>query len=101
LVDIDASRNAYGRQVASFEVGLAIDVLGPEPFPAVFIRAPKIERLGDGVRPLAFYQGMPVMAESGPYLVSAFHPEMSGDIRIHQYFLDKVKRVASVAGASS
>lgn len=100
LVDIDASRNAYGRQVASFEVELGIDALGSEPFPAVFIRAPKIQRLGDTVRPMAWYQGEAVMAESGPYLISSFHPEMSGDIRIHQYFVDKVRREAAVVGTS-
>lgn len=100
LMDIDTSRNAYGRQIASFEVALDIEVLGPEPFPAVFIRAPKIERLGADVTPLAWYRGGVVMAESGPFLVSSFHPEMSSDIRIHQYFVEKVKRVTRVAGAS-
>lgn len=100
LVDIDASRNAYGRQLASFEVDLDIDVLGAEPFPAVFIRAPKIQRVGSGVRPLASYQGEVVMAEAGPYLVSSFHPEMSGDLRIHQYFLEKVRREAALVDAS-
>lgn len=99
LVDIDASRNAYGRQIASFEVGLEIPVLGTEPFPAVFIRAPRIQRLGNAVTPLAWYQDEPVMAEAGPYLVSSFHPEMSGDLRIHQYFLDKVRREAALVGA--
>lgn len=100
LIDIDASRNAYGRQIASFEVDLSIDGLGGEPFPAVFIRAPKIQRLGPDVTPLARYQGDVVMAESGPYLVSSFHPEMSGDVRIHKYFVEKVRRVAEVAGVS-
>lgn len=100
LVDIDASRNAYGRQVASFEVNLDIPILGSDPFPAVFIRAPKIQRLGPDVTPLASYQGGVVMAEAGPYLVSSFHPEMSSDVRIHQYFLQKVERLAQVAGAS-
>jgi 5'-phosphate synthase pdxT subunit len=95
LVDIDASRNAFGRQIASFEAPLEIPVLGDEPFPAVFIRAPKIRRLGDGVRALAWYQGEPVMAEAGPYLVSAFHPEMSPDLRIHRYFVSKVQQYAS------
>ncbi len=99
-VDIEASRNAYGRQVASFEVGLDIPALGGEPFPAVFIRAPKIGRMGPGVTPLASYQGDVVMAEQGPYLVSAFHPEMSADIRIHQYFLKKVEQWSTVHGVS-
>ncbi|MCY0878112.1 MAG: pyridoxal 5'-phosphate synthase glutaminase subunit PdxT [Firmicutes bacterium] len=100
LVDIDASRNAYGRQIASFEVALDIPVLGPQPFPAVFIRAPKIQRLGPSVTPLAWHHGDVVMAEAGPYLVSSFHPEMSPDLRIHQYFLEKVKKLHEVAGVS-
>jgi len=100
LVDIEASRNAYGRQVSSFEVGLDIPILGEGSFPAVFIRAPKIQRLGPQVTPLAFYQGDVVMAEEGPFLVSSFHPEMSSDIRIHQYFLQKVSRLNTVQGVS-
>lgn len=96
LMDIEASRNAYGRQVASFEVPLDIPVLGDEPFPAVFIRAPKIHQLGSSVTPLASYQDEVVMAESGPYLVSSFHPEMTQDIRIHQYFLGKVRQTAEL-----
>ncbi len=96
LMDIDASRNAYGRQIASFEVPLEVPALGGAPFPAVFIRAPKIHRMGDGVTALATYNGDVVMAEQGPYLVSSFHPEMSEDIRIHQYFLEKVDKLAGV-----
>lgn len=100
LVDIDASRNAFGRQLASFEVDLDIPVLGRDPFPAVFIRAPQIQRMGPTVTPLAWYRGQAVMAEAGPYLVSAFHPEMSDDIRIHQYFVEKVRRSLTVKGVS-
>lgn len=100
LVDIDASRNAYGRQIASFEVDLSVPALGSEPFPAVFIRAPKIQRWGLTVTPLAWYQNEVVMAESGPYLVSSFHPEMSHDLRIHRYFLEKVERNLRILGAS-
>lgn len=100
LVDIDASRNAYGRQIASFEVDLSVPALGSAPFPAVFIRAPKIQRVGASVTPLAWYQDEVVMAEAGPYLVSSFHPEMSHDLRIHRYFLDKVERTMRMAGAS-
>ncbi len=96
LMDIDASRNAYGRQIASFEVPLPVPALGGTPFPAVFIRAPKIQRMGDGVMALASHDGEVVMAEQGPYLVSSFHPEMSEDIRIHQYFLEKVENLARV-----
>ena len=96
LMDIDASRNAYGRQIASFEVPLDVPALGGMPFPAVFIRAPKIQRMGEGVTALASHDGEVVMAEQGPYLVSSFHPEMSEDIRIHQYFLEKVEKLLRV-----
>lgn len=95
LMDIEVSRNAYGRQIASFEAGLNIPALGPEPFPAVFIRAPKIQRYGASVIPLASLNGEVVMAEQGPFLVSSFHPEMSSDTRIHRYFVKKVTACAS------
>ncbi len=100
LMDMAVSRNAYGRQIASFEVNLSIDVLGAEPFPAVFIRAPKIVQWGSSITPLAWYEKELVMAESGPYLISSFHPEMSPDVRIHQYFLEKVRQAAALVDAS-
>ena len=97
LMDITADRNAYGRQLASFEAKIGIAVLqGQSEFPAVFIRAPRIARYGPGVTPLSTYEGSIVMAEQGSLLVSAFHPEMSGDIRIHQYFVDKVRKALKV-----
>lgn len=97
VMDITADRNAYGRQLASFETKLRISVFHDEPeFPAVFIRAPRITRYGPGVTPLATYEGHVVMAEQGSLLVSAFHPEMSGDDRIHQYFVDKVRKTLKV-----
>ncbi len=97
LMDITADRNAYGRQVSSFETKLRISVFHDQPdFPAVFIRAPRITRYGPGVTPLATYDGSVVMAEQGALLVSAFHPEMSGDIRIHQYFVEKVRKTLKV-----
>ncbi|CAB1127516.1 glutamine amidotransferase for pyridoxal phosphate synthesis; pyridoxal 5'-phosphate synthase complex, glutamine amidotransferase subunit PdxT [Candidatus Hydrogenisulfobacillus filiaventi] len=101
VMDLTADRNAYGRQVASFEVRLPIPVLGPELFPAVFIRAPRITAVGPGVQVLATLDGEPVMAESGGLLVSAFHPEMSDDLRIHRYFLEKVRAFAARAGAAT
>ena len=97
LMDITADRNAYGRQLASFEAKIRIAVLqGQSEFPAVFIRAPRIVRYGPDVTPLSTYEGSIVMAEQGSLLVSAFHPEMSGDIRIHQYFVDKVRKALKV-----
>ncbi len=97
LMDIVANRNAYGRQLASFETSLRIPALGDGPdFPAVFIRAPQIVRYGPEVIPLATFEGQVVMAEQGSLLTSAFHPEMSGDVRIHGYFVDKVRKILQV-----
>ncbi|MBX5465975.1 MAG: pyridoxal 5'-phosphate synthase glutaminase subunit PdxT [Firmicutes bacterium] len=90
LMDIAVDRNAYGRQLASFEVAVPIPVLGEPPFPAVFIRAPRITRLGPGVRALASHDGSVVMAEADDLLVTTFHPEMTPDRRVHAYFVDMV-----------
>ncbi len=98
LMDIVADRNAFGRQVASFEAPLAISGFGPKVFPAVFIRAPKIAAVGPSVNVLAEWDGVPVMAEQGPWLVSSFHPEMSDDTRIHQYFVEKIDAAKKARG---
>lgn len=88
LMDITVRRNAFGRQVDSFEADLAVPVLGEEPFHAVFIRAPLIERIGKGVEILARLQGETVVAaRQGNLLATAFHPELTGDDRFHRYFL--------------
>jgi 5'-phosphate synthase pdxT subunit len=90
-VDIKVKRNAFGRQVDSFEIALNIPVLGHAPFPAVFIRAPWIEKVGDGVEVLASLpDGTPVAARQGNLLVTAFHPELTSDLRFHHYFLSIV-----------
>jgi len=89
-IDLTARRNAHGRQRESFEADLEIDGLAGGPFPGVFIRAPAIERVGPGVEVLARLDGQPVAARSGPVLVCAFHPELSGDLRFHQRFLREV-----------
>jgi 5'-phosphate synthase pdxT subunit len=91
IMDIDVARNAYGRQLDSFEgeaewVG-AEPALAGSPLPLVFIRAPKITRLGAGVEPLARCRGDVVMARQGRVLVTSFHPEMSDDLRIHRLFI--------------
>jgi 5'-phosphate synthase pdxT subunit len=83
-IDLTVRRNAFGRQVDSFETTL--DVEGA-PFDAVFIRAPFVERAGDDVEVLASVDGHPVLCRSGNVLVSAFHPELSDDLRIHRIFL--------------
>lgn len=87
LMDIEVQRNAFGRQVDSFETELAIPVLGDRKFPAVFIRAPYIESVGPGVDILARYNDLIVMAKQKNILVTAFHPELTDDLRVHQYFL--------------
>ena len=92
VMDIEVRRNAFGRQVDSFETELLIPVLGQNPFPAVFIRAPWIERAGDGVKSIAQLQdGTAVAARGENILVSAFHPELTEDTRLHEYFLNIVE----------
>ncbi|MDI9368169.1 MAG: pyridoxal 5'-phosphate synthase glutaminase subunit PdxT [Thermotogota bacterium] len=87
VLDISVKRNGYGRQINSFEVDLRIDEIGPEPFRAVFIRAPKIESICDEVRVLTSYEELPVLVRQGNVLAASFHPELTGDLRIHRYFL--------------
>ena len=91
LIDITVRRNAFGRQNDSAEVSLPIPVLGPKPFPAIFIRAPWIERVGPGVESLAEREGHVVMAREGNVLATSFHPELTGDDRVHAYFLAMVR----------
>ena len=86
-IDIDVQRNGYGRQVDSFEADLDVTGLN-EPFHGVFIRAPVVEWVGDGVEVLATVDGRPVLCRQGAVVVASFHPEMSGDGRIHGRFLE-------------
>lgn len=89
LMDIVVKRNAFGRQVDSFETEIEIPVLGTEPFHVVFIRAPIIERAGSKVEILArLPDGVAVAARQGRMVAAAFHPELSEDLRFHRYFLD-------------
>jgi len=91
LMNITVKRNAFGRQRESFETEISIPVLGDEPFPAVFIRAPVIEHCDGGVEVLArLAGGAGVAARQGRLLASAFHPELTADLRFHKYFLDIV-----------
>jgi 5'-phosphate synthase pdxT subunit len=89
LVDVAVRRNAFGRQVASFETEL--DLAGGGTVEAVFIRAPWIEEIGPGVEVLAEVDGHPVLAREGRFLVAAFHPELTDDPRLHELFLDLVR----------
>lgn len=88
LMDIEVRRNAFGRQVKSFEADLDVPLLGEEPFHGIFIRAPWIERAGQDVEVLARYDAHPVAARQGGMLVTAFHPELTGDLRLHRLFLE-------------
>ena len=85
VVDIDVRRNAYGRQVQSFEAD--IDVAGIGEMRAVFIRAPRVERVGPAVEVLATHDGEPVVVRQGPILLAAFHPELTEDARLHEVFV--------------
>jgi 5'-phosphate synthase pdxT subunit len=90
-MDIAVRRNAFGRQVDSFETDLNISVLGSPAFHAVFIRAPWIEKVGNGVEVLAsLTDGTPVAARQGNIVATAFHPELTADLRLHKYFLSLV-----------
>ncbi len=86
-IDIAVRRNAYGRQVDSFEASLDVEGLRGGPLEAVFIRAPVVERTGPNVEVLAQVDGTPVVCRKGPVLVTAFHPELAGDLRLHQLFV--------------
>jgi len=110
LLDVDIERNAYGRQADSFETELtAADPAllqaegGPRgaPLPAVFIRAPRLRRLGSAVRTLASLGEEPVLVRQGPILASTYHPELTGDGRVHRYFLGVVMRDTADAARSS
>jgi 5'-phosphate synthase pdxT subunit len=108
VVDVTVARNAYGRQVDSFEADLAAPVLGPDAtFRGVFIRAPRFVGIGPGVEVLVRHGDEPVGVRQGDAVALAFHPELTDDLRLHRWFLDRVveparRRVAapSVAGGS-
>ncbi len=87
LLDATARRNAFGRQLQSFEADLPVEGIGDEPLRAVFIRAPWVERHGPGVEVLASYDGHPVAIRQGGVLACAFHPELSDDPRLHALFM--------------
>jgi 5'-phosphate synthase pdxT subunit len=88
VIDIAVRRNGYGRQIDSFEADLDVPSVGDRPFHGVFIRAPKVERVGDGVEVLSEHDGVPVLLRRGRVSVASFHPELSGDARLHRSFID-------------
>jgi 5'-phosphate synthase pdxT subunit len=95
LLDLEVERNAYGRQVASFEADLSLE--GDErPLRGVFIRAPRVGELGQDVEVLAELDGEPVLVRDGRVIVASFHPELTDDTRVHERFLDLVREEANV-----
>ncbi len=95
-IEMTVRRNAFGRQVDSFEVDLTMSALGPAPFPAVFIRAPWVESVGSAVEVLARVsrgadESTIVAVRQGPLLATAFHPELTGDVRVHELFVEMVR----------
>lgn len=91
LMDISIERNGYGSQAESFEADLEIPAIGKKAMGGVFIRAPIIKRAGAGVDILSEHNGSPVLVRQGKVLASTFHPELSGDDRLHKYFLDMLE----------
>lgn len=88
VLDVEVRRNAYGRQVNSFEADLDIGVLGDTPFRGIFIRAPIIETVGEGIQVLCRLNGVPVAVQQGKILACSFHPELTEDVRFHKHFVD-------------
>jgi 5'-phosphate synthase pdxT subunit len=95
LVDVAVDRNAYGRQVASFEADLDLDG-DAEPLRGVFIRAPRVREAGSDVEVLAEHDGEPVLLRQGRFLVASFHPELTDDTRVHERFLELVEQESHV-----
>ena len=95
LVDVEVERNGYGRQVASFEADLALEGDG-QPLRGVFIRAPRVTAAGPRVEVLASHGGDPVLLREGRFLVASFHPELTGDTRVHERFLELVREEQGV-----
>jgi pyridoxal 5'-phosphate synthase pdxT subunit len=95
LVDVAVERNAYGRQVASFEADLRLEG-EDDPLRGVFIRAPRVAEAGPDVEVLAEHEGEPVLLRDGRYLVASFHPELTDDTRVHERFLEMVREEAHV-----
>jgi 5'-phosphate synthase pdxT subunit len=100
-LDITVRRNAFGRQVDSFEAEVAVDGISGGPVHAVFIRAPVVERTGENVRVLAEVEGRSVAVRDGRHLATAFHPELSGDARMHAMFVEMVLEAKAAPGPSA
>ena len=95
LLDMLVARNAFGRQIDSFEAAVPVSVLGDEPVRGVFIRAPYVVEAGPGVEVLARYEDRIVAVRQGVLMASAFHPELTNDVRMHRLFADMVRSAPS------
>jgi pyridoxal 5'-phosphate synthase pdxT subunit len=95
VLDLEVARNAYGRQVASFEADLQLDA-DDRPLRGVFIRAPRVAEIGPEVEVLAELDGEPVLLQQGDVIVASFHPELTDDTRVHERFLDLVREGVNV-----
>ena len=98
LVDIEVERNGYGRQLASFEADLDLGD-GGEPLRGIFIRAPRATVTGPDVEVLASHDGVPVLLREGRFLVASFHPELTADTRVHEWFLELIREARHVPDA--
>jgi pyridoxal 5'-phosphate synthase pdxT subunit len=92
FLDVTVRRNAYGRQIDSFETHLEAPALGEEPLPAIFIRAPRVTHVEPGVEVLAETDAGPVLVRQGPLLGAAFHPELTSDRRVHELFVEMTRK---------
>jgi 5'-phosphate synthase pdxT subunit len=101
LIDIEIERNAYGRQIDSFETDGSVPALGKEPLRLVFIRAPRIRRVGPGVEVIASLDGEPILVRQERVLAGTFHPELSGDPRVHRLFAAMAEVAAGRAVTAS
>ncbi len=90
-MDITVQRNAYGRQQESFETDIEIPCIGEIPFRALFIRAPLLKKAGSNVEVLAAFEDVPVLVRQNHMLAASFHPELTGDLRVHEYFIKMIR----------
>ncbi|BAG83565.1 glutamine amidotransferase subunit PdxT [Candidatus Azobacteroides pseudotrichonymphae genomovar. CFP2] len=90
LMDTYVKRNAFGRQLASFETKMPIPILGNIPYPTIFIRAPYIDKADKGVNILLSHESRILFAEQDNFLAASFHPELTEDVRVHEYFIQKI-----------
>ncbi|MCF7804800.1 MAG: pyridoxal 5'-phosphate synthase glutaminase subunit PdxT [Candidatus Marinimicrobia bacterium] len=98
IIDMSVSRNAFGRQIESFLADIDWGAAGESvKIPAVFIRAPRINKIGDRVEILGRYEGEPVVVRQGNAMAATFHPELTNDIAVHRYFIDELCRKAQAA----